>query len=134
MCLEAREPSAVTLFGRQCSLKDSLPQTPKSLMTSITLSRTSRVPLQAKSLRSQALDLVTKRVNFLRASRALRFRRIRATQFFQRLLDGEFGCFGHDKPHIKVTSVKTVAAAQGAPATAMMSPGRGEISFIGCEA
>jgi hypothetical protein len=22
MCLEAREPSAVTLFGRQCSLKD----------------------------------------------------------------------------------------------------------------
>jgi hypothetical protein len=48
-------------------------------------------------LRSQALYLVTKRVNFLSESRVLRFPRIGATQFFQRFLNGEFGCFGHDK-------------------------------------
>jgi hypothetical protein len=68
------------------------------IMASITLSRTSWVPLQAESLRSQALYLVSKRVNFLSESRVLRFPRIGAAQFFQRFLNGEFGCFSHGKP------------------------------------
>jgi hypothetical protein len=27
--------------------------------------------------------------------------------FFQRFLDGEFGCFGHGEPHIQATGVQT---------------------------
>jgi hypothetical protein len=70
-----------------------------SLITaSITLGRTSWVPLQAESLRPQALYLVTKRVHFLSESRVLGFPRIGAAQFFQRFFNGEFGCFSHGKP------------------------------------
>jgi hypothetical protein len=49
-------------------------------------------------LRSQALYLVTKRFNFLSESRFLGFPRIVAAQFFQRFLNGEFGCFSHGRP------------------------------------
>jgi hypothetical protein len=68
------------------------------IIASITLSRTSWVPLQAESLGSQALYLVTKRFNFLSESRFLGFPRIGAAQFFQRFLNGEFGCFSHGRP------------------------------------
>lgn len=64
-------------------------------MASITLGRTSRGPLQAESLRSHAIYLVSKRVNFLSALRFFGFPRIGAAQLFQRFLDGEFGCFSH---------------------------------------
>src|SRR5258708_9933866 len=68
------------------------------IIASITLSRTSLGTFKAKSLRSQALYLFIKRVNFLGESRVLGFPRIGATQFFQRFLNGEFGCFSHGKP------------------------------------
>jgi hypothetical protein len=68
------------------------------IIVSITIGRTSWVPLQAESLRPQALYLVTKRVNFLSESRVLGFPRIGAAQFFQRFFNGEFGCFSHGKP------------------------------------
>jgi hypothetical protein len=68
---------------------------------SISLGRTSLVLVQAKSLRSHALDFVIKSVHLLRAPRILGFRRIGAPQFFQRFLDGEFWGFGHGKPHIQ---------------------------------
>jgi hypothetical protein len=71
------------------------------MTVSITLCRASRVPVQAKSLRPQALYFLIESVHFLSASRVLGFRRIGGAQFFQRLLDGEFGCFGHGKPHIQ---------------------------------
>jgi hypothetical protein len=64
-------------------------------------SRTSLVPLQAVSLRSQALYLVIECFHFLGASRVLGFRRIGGAHLFQRFLDGEFGCFGHGEPHIQ---------------------------------
>jgi hypothetical protein len=73
----------------------------KPMTVSITLCRASRVPVQAKSLRPQALYFLIESVHFLSASRVLGFRRIGGAQFFQRLLDGEFGCFGHGKPHIQ---------------------------------
>src|SRR5207302_8055520 len=65
---------------------------------SITFGRTTLVPLQAQSLRSQALCLFLKRINFLIRSGALSFRRICAAQLFQRFLNGEFGCFSHGMP------------------------------------
>jgi hypothetical protein len=68
---------------------------------SITLGRTSLVPVQAKSLRSHAFDLVIEDVHLLGAPRVPGFQRIGAAQFFQRFLDGEFWGFGHDKPHIQ---------------------------------
>jgi hypothetical protein len=71
------------------------------LARSITLGRTSLVPVQAKSLRSHAFDLVIKGVHLLCAPRLPGFRRIGAPQFFQRFLDGEFWGFGHGKPHIQ---------------------------------
>jgi hypothetical protein len=40
--------------------------------------------------------------------RALGFRRIGGAQFFQRFLDGEFGCFCHGRPHIQATRVRTI--------------------------
>jgi len=68
---------------------------------SISLGRTSLVPVQAKSLRSHALDLVIKGVHLLGVPRVPGFRRIGAAQFFQRFLDGEFWGFDHGKPHIQ---------------------------------
>jgi hypothetical protein len=59
------------------------------------------VPVQAKSLRPQALYFFIEGVHFLSPSRVLGFRRIGGAQFLQRLLNGEFGCFGHGKPHIQ---------------------------------
>jgi hypothetical protein len=59
------------------------------------------VPVQAKSLRPQAPNFFIERVHFLSASRVPGFWRIGGAQLFQRLLDGEFGCFGHGKPHIQ---------------------------------
>jgi hypothetical protein len=53
----------------------------------------SLVPLKAASHRSQALCLFVKRVNFLVEPRHLRFWRFGAAQLFERLADGEFGCF-----------------------------------------
>jgi hypothetical protein len=54
--------------------------------------------LEAQSLRSHALHLFIKCVNFLIEPRVLRFRRIAAAQLFERLLNGEFGGFGHGNP------------------------------------
>ena len=51
------------------------------MMISIPLSRTSLVPVQAESLRFQALYLFIKRLNFLSVSCALGFRRIGTAQF-----------------------------------------------------
>jgi hypothetical protein len=56
------------------------------------------VLLEAQSLRSHAFNLFIKRVNFLIEPRVLRFRRIAAAQLFERLLNGEFGGFGHGHP------------------------------------
>jgi hypothetical protein len=56
------------------------------------------VPLEAQSLRSHALHLFIKCVNFLIEPRVLRFRRIAAAQLFERFLNGEFGGFGHGNP------------------------------------
>ena len=67
----------------------------KSMMISVMLSRASLVPIQAKSLHSQALDLVIKRVNFLGGSRVPGFRRVGTAQFFQRFLNGQLRCFSH---------------------------------------
>jgi hypothetical protein len=64
------------------------------------------VPVQAKSLRSHALDLVIEGVHLLRAPRIPGFRRIGAAQFFQRFLDGEFWGFGHGKPHIEAKRIR----------------------------
>ena len=75
---------------------------------SITFGRTSLVPIQAKSLRAHALDLVIKRFHFLSALRALGFRRIGGAQFFQRFLDGEFWGFGHGKPHIQAKRIRAL--------------------------
>jgi len=82
---------------------------------SITLGRTSLVPVQAKSLRSHAFDLVIEGVHLLRAPRIPGFRRIGAPQFFQRFLDGEFWGFGHGKPHIQAK--RSPNKLVGAPAT-----------------
>jgi hypothetical protein len=79
--------------GETCGKHEGSPFSPTP--ASIALSRTSWVPLQAESLRSQALYLVIKRFNFLGESRLPGFRRIGAAQFFQRFLNGEFGCFSH---------------------------------------
>jgi len=78
----------------------------RSTIISVPLSGTSWAPLEAKSLRSQTLYFVVKRVKFLSVPRALGFRRICGAQFFQRFLDGKFGCFGHCKPHIQATGVQ----------------------------
>jgi hypothetical protein len=56
------------------------------------------VPLEAQSLRSHALHLFIKCVNFLIEPRVLRFRRLAAAQLFERFLNGEFGGFGHGNP------------------------------------
>jgi hypothetical protein len=66
------------------------------------------MPVQAKSLRSQALYFFIESVHFLGASRVLGFRRIGGAQFFQRLLDGEFRCFGHGKPHIQAKRIRNL--------------------------
>ena len=63
------------------------------------------------------LYLVIKGVNLLSAPRVPGFRRIGAAQFFQRFLDGEFGCFGHGKPHIQAKRVRALNNLVGAPAT-----------------
>jgi Ca2+:H+ antiporter len=89
----------------------------KSTAVSITLGRTSLVPVQAKSLRSHALYLVIECVHFLSASRVLGFRRIGGAQFFQRFLDREFRCFGHGKPRIQARRVRPHSNLVGAPAT-----------------
>jgi hypothetical protein len=75
---------------------------------SITLGRTSLVPVQSKSLRSQALYLVTKCIHVIGALRAFGLWCIGAAQFFQRFLDGEFGCFGHGVPHIQAKRVRAI--------------------------
>lgn len=76
-----------------------------SRSTSILLRRTPRLPVQAKSLRPQALYLVVERVHFLISSYVSGFRRIGAAQFFERFLDREFWCFSHGKPQIRAMSV-----------------------------
>jgi hypothetical protein len=100
------------------------------IIASITLSRTWLVPFKAKSLRSQALYLFIKRLNFLSVSCALGFRRIGAAQFFQCFLNGEFGCLSHGNPRIQATKGQTIAeprqSKSWAPATATESPGRSE--------
>jgi hypothetical protein len=56
------------------------------------------VTFQAKSLRSHTLYLLIKRVNFLSNPCLSGFWCVGAAQLCQRLLDGEFGSFGHGKP------------------------------------
>ena len=62
---------------------------------SISLGRTSRLPIQAKPLGPQALYLVLESIHFLRASRIPGFWRIGLAQLFECLLDREFRCFSH---------------------------------------
>jgi hypothetical protein len=84
------------------------------MMMSITLGRTSLVPVQAKSLRSHALYLVIKGVHVLSVPLIPGFRRIGAAQFFQRLLDREFGCFGHGNLISKQNAFSPLATSQRA--------------------
>jgi hypothetical protein len=72
-------------------------------------------------LGSQALYLFIKRLNFLSVSCALGFRRIGAAQFFQRFLNGEFGCFSHGNPHIQASKVDS-----GAPPVEIMGTSYGD--------
>jgi len=51
--------------------------------------------IEAQSLRSHALYLLVKCVNFLFKPRVLRSRLIAAPQLFERFLNGEFGCSSH---------------------------------------
>jgi hypothetical protein len=83
------------------------------MMMSITLSRTSLVPVEAESLGSHALYLVIERVHFLSASRVLGLGRIGAAQFFQRFLDREFRCFCHGRPHIQQDAFGSLATSWG---------------------
>ncbi|MFZ0352854.1 MAG: hypothetical protein WAM12_04215 [Pseudolabrys sp.] len=55
------------------------------------------IPLKAASCRSQTSCLFVKRLNFLVELRDPRFWRISATQLIERLADGAFGCFSHDR-------------------------------------
>ena len=80
---------------------------------SIALGRTSLMPVQTKSLRSQPLYLVIECVHFLCASRGPGFRRIGGAQFFQRFLDREFRCFGHGKPLIQARCVRPCGNSYG---------------------
>lgn len=82
----------------------------ESMTISIALGRTS-LPVQAKSLRSHALDLVIEGVHLLRAPRVSGFRRIGAAQFFQRFLDGEFWGLGHGKPHIEAKRIQALTTS-----------------------
>ena len=84
------------------------PRPRQSKMISITVSRTSALPIQTESLRSHALYLLIEHVHFIRAPFVPGLGCIGAAQFFQRFLDGEFGCFGHGKPHIQMTCVRTM--------------------------
>jgi hypothetical protein len=77
------------------------------MMVSITFSRTPVLPIQAESLRSHALYLIIEHVHFFSAPFVPGLGCIGAAQFFQRFLDGEFGCFSHGKPHIQTTPVET---------------------------
>ena len=105
MALEERRRAAVEIHRRfkpgATTAGFGMPSLCRSGARSITLGRTPLVPVQAKSLRSHALDLVIEGVHLLRAPRIPGFRRIGAAQFFQRFLDGEFWGFGHGKPHIQ---------------------------------
>jgi hypothetical protein len=51
--------------------------------------------IEAQSLRSHALYLLIKCINFVIEPFVLRFRRIAAAQLFERFLNGEFGGFSH---------------------------------------
>jgi hypothetical protein len=86
-------PSADACARRGGNHKSSLDES--STIDSIALTL---VLLEAQSLRSHAFNLFIKCVNFLIEPRVLRFRRIAAAQLFERLLNGEFGGFGHGNP------------------------------------
>jgi hypothetical protein len=81
------------------------------MIISITLGRTSLVPVQAKSLRFHAPYLVIESVHILGAS-CVPIRCIGGAQFFHR----EFRCFGHGKPRIQARRVGP-SNLVGAPAT-----------------
>jgi hypothetical protein len=53
---------------------------------------------QPQPLRSHALYILIKFVDFFVEPRALRFRFVAAAQLFKRLLYREFGCFSHADP------------------------------------
>jgi hypothetical protein len=53
---------------------------------------------QPQPLRSHALYILIKFVDFFVEPRALRFRLVAAAQLFKRLLYREFGCFSHADP------------------------------------
>ena len=62
---------------------------------SIRFSRTSLMTFQPQPLRSHALYILIKFVNFFIEPHALRFWFVAAAQLFKRLLYREFGCFSH---------------------------------------
>ena len=65
---------------------------------SVRFSRTSLMTFQPQPLRSHALYILIKFVDFFVEPRALRFRLVAAAQLFKRLLYREFGCFSHADP------------------------------------
>jgi hypothetical protein len=75
-------------------------------------------PFKTKSLRSHALDVLFERFHLRVAPLVFRLR-IGGADFFQSLLDGEFGCFSHGDPpdpeHAERKPVKFMDVGPGVP-------------------